>query len=288
MDLLTHGTNAFRHRNTAMATALRDTMNPGDASVRMGSLAEHLIQTVMFQQGPDVIWGTGSTLEVPEHLAETGMAKLMLPNNTSLTSSAQLTTAALNELLGLSDDLAEARREHEVEVGQVIETTGRGPFQGIIHAVCRQPGDSTLRGLADILAQCGAGTVIPVWGAKEDLPLWAAALEAATSLAEDVQANVRLPLHLRFRPEDADRGEELEKLLIEARILVEREEDEHAWRWGGSASDAVEIPESVLALVGVDREVHPLRFARWAARGVRLAEEVWTRHVRVWQRGVDG
>lgn len=283
LDPIVHGANYFDQLSTATAFAIYDALS---------RLVEHEVEPnqvktdpwvaeVRSQQGAEVYWFLGDTFDrpavLPPHLATT----LLIPNDTRLDSTAEITQAALKRFSELEAQLAKHRKERATRAcGETVDCGAAGRFSSVAFAVCREPGKAALVGLEACLRRslCPAPygpqrAVIPVWGGEDQLVQWADALLAVVIKAPNTQAGVRLPLLLTFRPEDENRALRLERLLIKRGVLVGRESDFMAGDCG---------PEAAIACVKTTGPVTPARLGSWFARGVRLPAALWDRFTRAW------
>lgn len=284
---IVHGANAFDQPSTASAFATYDALaRVVDHGREPGELkTDPWIADVRSQQCAEIYWFLGDTFQRPHALPSHLAATLVIPNNTRLDSTAEITQAALKRFPELEAQLAKYRKVETMRsCGEVVACDAAGRFSSVTFAVCREPGNAALIGLEACLRRALCPTpydpqrvVIPVWGGEDQLEQWADSLAAVVLQAPNTQAGVRLPLLLTFRPEDESRALRLERLLIERGVLVGREFDFMAGDCG---------PEAALACVKATGPVTPSRLGSWFARGVRLPAKLWDRFTRAW--GTNG
>ena len=291
-ELLVHAMNYFGSRDASIATGAYD------ALARVAHRHKHArdldcsnwIAEVRLQQTADVIWGIGNTLAVPEYLSHQSDLRLVLPNNTNLDSSAQLLAAAEAKTPGMRTRLNEWKQKNSpASCGDAVSIGPGLGFQEVVHVICREPGDPALTRLnCGLAAAMSPGSynhgrlVIPVWGSEDDLTVWADALGSLAADATTMQSPVRLPVILLFRPEEEARGIALQRMLIERGLLVLNQQD-YASCHSSMHNEDLGIPDEVFAEVGTDRLIHPLKFAKWVSRGLRMPARVWLHHLEIWR-----
>lgn len=287
LDTIVHGANDFDRHSTAAAVVFYDTLARLVKGGDPGQIRHNeWVAEVRCQQSADVIWSTGDTLERPAWLPECVRAVLVVPENTNLDSTAEVTQAALNRYSAITKVRKRAKTQ---PLGSVVACEAAGRFAGISLAVCREPGKPDLRELESCLRNAmRAGEydlrrlVIPVWGREADMKLWADVLAKLVNDAAMTQSGVRLPISLVFRPQDEAVACVVETLLIDRGVLVARSAEL------ASGPEDWQGPDAVFESVSENGKVTPRKFADWCARGVRLPRQIWNHHKRVWREANHG
>lgn len=292
MDLLIHAANALPGRGEGLGAMFFDFVAAMYHNPEGPPRFDHQTFTsyARLQMGAEVIWSIGDTLNVPMCLSGAIYPVLVLPNNTKLNSTSRVNEAANARFPRMLADLARPVKDgvgHDP--GWAVRLKGEGGFAAIVHVVCRKPGDPTLlalqAGLEGAFAvgedKCGHLS-IPIWGEESDLAVWADALAGIVSGFCQFQKHARMPIALRFRPEDRARAEAIERMLVRRCVLVGREDDP---KLGTLSEKPPAIPDEVVRLVGKGGPICPLTFARWMSRGAFLHPDVWRRHVQIFGDG---
>jgi hypothetical protein len=126
---------------------------------------------------------------------------LLLPENTSLDTTAQLTAAA-RERFAWSCLWKDRPVPQTLGTSISEDTERRDSFHRITRLVCREPGNPKLQNLPTRVCDLGGflhRLVLPLWGGESDIPLWASLLKGWTEAWLKYNQTAPVVVLVRFR-----------------------------------------------------------------------------------------
>lgn len=184
--------------------------------------AQNLLLTL-----PPVVWGVGDTLSPGEKPGgyEAIRNWCLLPTTTSLDTQSNLVKAAKERFNAAHFEELKARAP--AELGTVLlSVRGANTMDGLVHLVCRKPGNPEVKALDECLsnlpAKPGVRYVLPIWRAKEQLDLWVRAVARWVRPVRYAGLKARQPLLVLFEPDQGHLALEFERLLILQGVLIGR------------------------------------------------------------------